>query len=65
MSRLDDTWRKSTHSNVEGSCVEVRQYGSAVQVRDTKQAGAGPTLAFNPERWSAFVARVRKGEFDQ
>ena len=64
MPALDGTWRKSTASNNDGACVEVRLAGGQVQVRDTKALGRGPILGFDPVEWSAFVAGVRDGEFD-
>ena len=35
----------------------------AVAVRDSKDPD-GPTLAFAPEQWQAFTARVKSGHFD-
>ncbi|CAM5489222.1 DUF397 domain-containing protein [Streptomyces viridifaciens] len=50
------TWVKSSYSGTEGgNCVEVASSPSAVHVRDSKDK-AGPTLAFSPEAWSAFVS---------
>lgn len=49
-------WFKSSYSNDQGgACVEVASCPSAVHVRDSKDK-AGPTLAFSPAAWSAFVA---------
>ena len=64
MSALDGTWRKSTASNNNGACVEVRLADGQVQVRDTKAQGRGPILGFDPAGWSAFVADARQGKFD-
>lgn len=56
-------WRRSSHSGAEGGqCVEVAacpataRTARTVHVRDSKAAPAGPTLAFTPAEWSAFVA---------
>lgn len=58
---LDAQWRKSTRSGgASGNCVEVRQVPTAVEVRDSKDV-AGPTIAFTPEAWLAFVKSVREG----
>jgi hypothetical protein len=65
MATLDGTWRKSTRSNNNGSCVEVRLHGAAIQVRDTKQNGTGPVLVVDPAAWHAFLATVKSGELDQ
>ncbi|MFJ6617102.1 DUF397 domain-containing protein [Kitasatospora sp. NPDC091335] len=49
-------WVKSSHSGTEGGdCVEVAACPSTIHVRDSKDK-AGPTLAFSPEAWSAFVS---------
>ncbi|MEU4584582.1 DUF397 domain-containing protein [Kitasatospora aureofaciens] len=49
-------WFKSSYSDSQGgNCVEVASSPSAVHVRDSKDK-AGPTLAFSPEAWSAFVS---------
>ena len=61
---LDTTWRKSTRSSTNGSCVEVRRMDAAVEVRDTKDRG-GPVLTFTPDSWQTFVAAVHGGEFDR
>ncbi|MFF4651128.1 DUF397 domain-containing protein [Streptomyces sp. NPDC001380] len=57
-------WRKSSYSGANGQCVEVAvPQVSTVAVRDSKDPG-GPSLAFSPEAWSAFVAAVGRGSFD-
>ncbi|GAA5045391.1 DUF397 domain-containing protein [Nocardia callitridis] len=49
-------WRKSTHSGPDGNCVEVAFLGNGdVAVRDTKDNGVGPVLAFSPGEWDAFL----------
>ena len=54
------TWRKSTRSGGSGgNCVEVADnLPGVVAVRDSKDA-TGPTLAFAPANWAAFVADVK------
>ena len=57
-------WRKSSHSNGQASCVEVRASAAdAVAVRDTKDR-EGPTLGFAADEWQAFVKGIKHGEFD-
>lgn len=42
------SWRKSGYSGGSGgNCVELAGRGGRVLVRDTKQAGTGPMLAFS------------------
>ncbi|WP_227997996.1 DUF397 domain-containing protein [Nocardia australiensis] len=60
----DAVWRKSTHSGPDGNCVEVAfLVDGKVAVRDTKNNGYGPVLAFAPGRWDEFLRRVAAGEF--
>jgi hypothetical protein len=56
-------WRKSRASG-SGNCVEVAVGGGLIYVRDSKEASAGPTLAFSPPEWTAFLTGVRDGEFN-
>ncbi|MEU2256143.1 DUF397 domain-containing protein [Nocardia xishanensis] len=59
-------WRKSSYSGADGNCVEVAFLGGGnVAVRDTKDKGSGPILAFTPSEWDAFVSGVSAGEFDR
>lgn len=53
-------WHKSTKSGGNGgTCIEIADnLATAVYVRDTKDAGAGPVLAFSHEAWRTFVAEV-------
>lgn len=59
MRMLGATWRKSTRSNVEGSCVEAPYVDGVAQVRDTKDR-SGPMLAFEPAAWTAFVECLKR-----
>jgi hypothetical protein len=53
------TWRKSSYSgNNGGQCVEVAAPGDLVAVRDSKNL-AGTHLAFTPDAWREFAARVK------
>nr|WP_084655104.1 DUF397 domain-containing protein [Nocardia altamirensis] len=57
-------WRKSTYSGPDGNCVEVAfLVDGNVAVRDTKDNGYGPVLAFAPGQWDAFLTGVAQGEF--
>ncbi|WP_083959510.1 DUF397 domain-containing protein [Streptoalloteichus hindustanus] len=57
------TWRKSKYTSGNAACVEVGVLRSEVAVRDTKHR-AGGFLTTSRDAWSAFVGRVRAGEFD-
>jgi hypothetical protein len=59
-------WRKSSHSNDQGACVEVASGGgdAAVAVRDSTDP-SGPVLAFPRGAWVSFLAGARAGEFDR
>ena len=35
-----------------------------VGVRDTKDGGTGPVLAFDENEWACFLVGARRGEFD-
>ncbi|MBC9719003.1 DUF397 domain-containing protein [Streptomyces sp. TRM66268-LWL] len=57
-------WSKSSYSTGNGACVEVRSPAlREVAVRDSK-VHEGPSLAFGPETWTAFVGQVSRGAFD-
>ncbi|WP_241562736.1 DUF397 domain-containing protein [Streptomyces hoynatensis] len=52
-------WRKSSYSNAQYSCVEVRDgVPGVVPVRDSKVPG-GPQLAVGAGAWGAFVASLK------
>lgn len=59
-------WRKSTHSNNGGDCVEVAvnlaTADDVVLVRDSKNP-TGPVLRFTRAEWTAFLAGANDGEF--
>lgn len=61
---LDATWRKSSRSNNNGSCVEIRRVATVIEIRDTKDREGG-TLSVSTEAWRGFIAGVHSGEFDQ
>jgi hypothetical protein len=62
-ARVNETWSKSSYSNNNGSCVELRRDGTEVLVRDTKDRN-GATLRFTADEWDAFVLGAKDGQFD-
>jgi hypothetical protein len=59
------SWRKSSLSTYNGNCIEIgRLGGRTIGVRDTKDKGRGPVLAFTQDEWSAFLSGAKAGEFD-
>lgn len=55
-------WRKSNVSGETG-CVEVALNLPMVGVRDTKDKGAGPIVAFAPAAWTSFLEGLTRGDF--
>jgi uncharacterized protein DUF397 len=58
------SWKKPTKSQGENACVEVASTPSLAGVRDSKQRGHGPILAFDRELWNCFVSKLKAGSFD-
>jgi hypothetical protein len=57
----DVIWRKSSWSAYNGNCVEVGGLGGGlVAVRDSKETGCGPVLAFDAASWCSFIDDVKK-----
>jgi hypothetical protein len=59
-----NVWTKATRSGSSGQCVEVRDRGDVIEVRDSKDPG-GPILRYTPGEWDAFLDGARNGEFDR
>lgn len=57
------TFRKASDCS-DKTCVEVAITADVIGVRDSKDNGHGPVLAFTLDEWAAFLNGARKGEFD-
>jgi Domain of unknown function (DUF397) len=58
------TWRKSRHSNSQGTCVELASLpGGAVALRNSRHPD-GPALIYTPAEIDAFLRGAKDGEFD-
>ena len=57
-------WIMSSRSTGNGgSCVQARRHEGLVEVRNSKNPGAG-TVRFTIEEWDSFLDGAKKGEFD-
>ncbi|MBO0652623.1 DUF397 domain-containing protein [Streptomyces triculaminicus] len=60
----DVVWRKSRHSNSQGSCVEFAKLpGGGVAVRNSRHPD-GPALVYTPAEIEAMLLGIKDGEFD-
>jgi hypothetical protein len=51
-------WRTSSRSGSNGQCVEVRDRGTQVDVRDSKAPTAG-MLTFDATAWATFTSSLK------
>ena len=57
-------WRKSTHSNPSGNCVELARLSARqVAVRNSRHP-RGPVLICAPDEIAAFIQGAKDGQFD-
>ncbi|MGH3978880.1 MAG: DUF397 domain-containing protein [Pseudonocardiaceae bacterium] len=56
------SWQQSSASGT-GNCVQVARTLEHVWVRDSKNP-FGPGLGLTREQWAAFLAGLKRGEFD-
>jgi hypothetical protein len=61
---MKPTWRKSSHSNSTGNCVELAELADgSVAVRNSRFPD-GPALIYTRDEMRALVLGVKDGEFD-
>jgi hypothetical protein len=61
---LSRDWAKSSYSTPNGgNCVQARDTGRAVQVRDSKNPD-GAVLIFGAAQWAAFTTAIKHGQHD-
>ncbi|MCP9954241.1 DUF397 domain-containing protein [Actinomadura madurae] len=60
MTKQHISWRKSSHSEADGNCVEIgRSASGTIGVRDSKQAQDSPILEFSLHEWAVFTQALR------
>jgi hypothetical protein len=60
----DVTWKKSSHSNSQGTCVELAGLPNGdVALRNSRHPD-GPALIYTPAEIDAFLRGAKDGEFD-
>jgi Domain of unknown function (DUF397) len=60
----DVRWRKSRHSNSQGTCVELASLpDGAIAVRNSRHPDS-PALVYSPAEMDAFIRGAKDGEFD-
>jgi hypothetical protein len=55
-------WRTSLDCD-GGTCIRVAPHEGMIVIGDTKSPD-GPVLSYSKDEWQAFVAGVRRGDFD-
>jgi Domain of unknown function (DUF397) len=60
----DTPWIKARRSGNSGNCAEMRAHAGAVEIRDSKANGEGPTLGFTKAEFAAWLDGAKNGDFD-
>ncbi|GAB3231197.1 hypothetical protein GCM10027447_26180 [Glycomyces halotolerans] len=57
---LSSNWQKSSRSQPQGDCVELRQRGGAVQVRDSKLGNTSPILDLDRSAYASLIEDLKR-----
>lgn len=57
---LSREWQKSSRSQPQGDCVELRQRTDAVQVRDSKLGDASPVFDLDTETYASLIEDLKR-----
>lgn len=60
----DVTWRKSRHSNSQGTCVELASLPDGAIALRNSQHPDSPALIYTRAEIDAFIRGAKDGEFD-
>ncbi|KWT63200.1 hypothetical protein ADL21_03995 [Streptomyces albus subsp. albus] len=55
-------WQKSSYSEPEGNCVELRRHGSSIELRESDNPDA--VISTTREKLEALIVGVKGGGFD-
>jgi hypothetical protein len=65
MSNMTSPWIKASKSSSNTICVEMRTHQAAVEIRDSKAKGTGPSLRLDPGLFAALLHDAKSGTLDQ
>ena len=57
---LSREWQKSSRSQTQGNCVELRLGEGSVQIRDSKLGDASPVLDLAPAAYTLLLATFKQ-----
>lgn len=57
---LNREWKKSSRSQTQGQCVELRLGDDAVQVRDSKLGDSSPVFDIAPADYATLIGDLKR-----